>query len=641
MFSTVIKRLFLLFFISAAGSPAAHASYSSLDDETPQRVWNIRFEGNEHYSSMALRNIIGLEAPSFFRKLRFWNRSGFDYDSRELRRDEVRIRRFYERRGFPNAQVRSRVEQGRREWVRRVVFDIEEGPPSIITSLQQIIDADEKTIAYLEADRYFQRASRQRILREGYRHKLILHSELEGRYLVAMRNIGFAHAEAYVTAMLDTSGTEAEVVVTLVPGPLAFLGEIIVDGQETVSESVILRQSELKPGDRYDARNLRRAQQQVFGHPLFRFVTVSMPPQPRDTIVDLNIRVREHALRSIRVQSGIGQEEILRGSVSWQHRNPFGNAHHFSTTGRASSLEQYVSMDYLVPYVFNPRSRISISPYGQRLDERGYLLLRAGINNSFIYQLSQVTAATITYELSSNLETIRNPITDRMVPEQDYVISALKLSGYHSQVEVEQYRGWVIRPHAEFSGLLGSGTIRYNRYGLDLRRYIDIGATTQLAVRNDGGLITYSGLEDLPSNVRFYAGGTSSVRGWQRRELGPKRPVLDDQGIFVEYLPVGGKAMYSFNLELRQDMSRFVKRFGFAFFLDGGAVWEDADQADPGALLFGLGAGLRYNSPLGPVRIDLARKINPTDEDLNIYQGADYGGWFDRWGIHFSIGQAF
>ncbi len=585
--------------------------------------------------------MIALESPSSFRKLRFWNRSGFDFDEIELRRDEIRIQRFYQRRGFPHVSVRSRVEEGRRDWARDIVFIIDEGEPTMIDTVRYEVDADPETVAYLQEQRDFRRAGERKSLQEGERYQLIRHSDVEGRYLSVLSDLGFAHAEAFVTANVDTTGRHAEVLITLNPGPPARFGDIHVEGNQTVTDSLVVRQSGLKTGDQYRSRDLRKAQQQVFGHPLFRFVTVSMPPQPRDSTVNINIRVREHPLRSVRVQGGIGIEEIARLSLSWEHRNPFGNAHNFSVSTRASFIEQRANLDYYIPFIFNPQSRINISPFGQRLDESGYLLFRAGITNSFIYQLSQETAGTVSYEFTRNLEQIQSTEVTLPDEEQRYNISALKFSGYHNQLEVEQYQGWAVRPHAEFSGFMGTGSLRYNRYVLDLRRYLDLGETTQFAIRNEGGLLTFTGLDDLPSNVRFYTGGTSSVRGWQRRELGSKRVILDEDGNFLEYVPIGGKAMYNFNLELRQELDQIIRRFGMALFLDGGAVWEETEKMTFGDLQFGLGGGFRYDSPIGPIRIDLARKMNPTDEDLNIYQGEDYGTWFDHWGIHFSIGQAF
>ncbi|MEX2656132.1 MAG: BamA/TamA family outer membrane protein [Balneolales bacterium] len=630
-----------LYAFPAHGTSSQVSTGSSEDNGQPERVWEIDFEGNESYPGIALLNIIALEAPSFFRKMRFWNRSGYDFDANELQRDEIRIERFYQRRGFPHVQVNAQVDQGRKEWSRHVLFLIDEGDPTIIDTVQYEFNADPNVINHLEEQRDFQRVHRRRVMQPGRRYQLIQHSEVEGAYLSVMRNLGYAHADVLVSATIDTTDNKAEVLITLNPGPLTRFGSIHVEGTETVSDNHVRRQSELMPGDQYSSGKLRIAQQQIFGHPLFRFATVNMPSESRDSVVDITIRVREHALRSLSLQGGVGFEEIVRTRISWQHRNPFGNAHNFTTTIRASFLEQRGNMDYHIPYVFNPKSRINISPFGQRLDERGYLLLRGGINNSFIYQIRPETAWTVSYEFTRNRERLRNPDITLPQEEQLYDISAFQLSGYYNRLEVEQYEGWAIRPYAEFSGILGTGSLRYNRYSLDIRRYQDLGPDTQLAIRNEGGIISFTGLEELPSNLRFYTGGTASVRGWHRRNLGPKRVVLDEEGRFVEYIPIGGKAMYHFNLEIRQNLNQLIRRLGISVFLDGGSVWEETKHMSLDEFQYGLGGGLHYHSPIGPVRIDLARKLNPTDEDLNIYNGEDYGNWFNRWGIHFSIGHAF
>jgi len=631
----------LLLIVAFAASPSLATSTMLLDEDTPERVWGIDFKGNETYSGMAMRNIIALESPSFFRKFRFWNRSGFDFDATELRRDEIRIQRYYQRRGFPHVTVRSEVREGRRDWVRRIDFHIVEGEPTMIRSVRYELDADEEIVSLLEEQREFARAKRRQVMQEERRYQLIQHSDVEGLFLSTLRNLGFAFAETYVTAQVDTAGHVADVLITLVPGSMTYFGEILVDGHQTVPESIVLRHSDLKTGDQFSSRKLRTAQQQIFGHPLFRFATVNLPPQEPDSLVDINIRVREHALRSVRVQAGVGLEEIVRLSVSWMHRNPLGNAHTFSVSTRASFREQRANLDYHIPYVFNPKSRINISPFGQRLDEPGYILLRGGINNSFIYQISREAAGTVSYEFTRNREIVES--SDFRLPdeEQRYNISALTFSGYYNKLEVEQYQGWAFRPYAEFSGLFGTGTLRYNRYSLDVRRYLDLTSSTQLALRNEGGVISRVGDHDLPSNIRMYAGGTSSVRGWQRRQLGPKRAIFDGDGEFSGYVPVGGKAMYHFNLELRQELHMLIRHFGMAVFLDGGAVWERISDINVDDMQFGVGGGFRYQSPIGPIRIDLAYKVNPTDEDLKIFEGEDFGNWFSRWGIHFSIGQAF
>ena len=174
-----------------------------------------------------------------------------------------------------------------------------------------------------------------------------------------------------------------------------------------------------------------------------------------------------------------------------------------------------------------------------------------------------------------------------------------------------------------------------------MRKYTPVTGSLTFAKRVNGGIIFYTQPDSLPSNIRYFSGGTNSVRGWHRQELGPKIPAFTEEGEFDRYIPIGGRATVAFNAELRQSLDRFIPNVGIAAFIDGGQVWQSATSLHERPIQFGAGGGVQYDSPIGPVRIDLAYKLNPTDKDLNLFQGRDFGTAWDRMRIHFSIGQSF
>jgi len=198
----------------------------------------------------------------------------------------------------------------------------------------------------------------------------------------------------------------------------------------------------------------------------------------------------------------------------------------------------------------------------------------------------------------------------------------------------------VVQPYAEVSGLFGLATFSFQKFSIDVRRYTDLTESTMLAARAQAGVLFNVPTDSLPNKIRYYLGGTNSVRGWSRHQLGPKRALTDSTG-FKEYIAIGGRSQFSFNLEVRQDLNFLFKGFGMAIFLDGGQVWGSFRRMNRRPIQFGAGGGFRYKSPIGPVRVDVGYKLNPTDKDLNKYQGQDYGSAWDRIGIHLSIGQAF
>ena len=150
---------------------------------------------------------------------------------------------------------------------------------------------------------------------------------------------------------------------------------------------------------------------------------------------------------------------------------------------------------------------------------------------------------------------------------------------------------------------------------IDLRKYNKIIADLVAAGKiKIGAIKPIWGDMDNPVEDRFYAGGSTSIRGWDRSKIGPMDP---------EELPVGGNSYLEMSLELRQLLWKII--YGVAFF-DCGNVWMEYNDHDLTDLVYSAGLGLRIKTPIGPIRFDVAR---PLDDRLNELQ------------FHLSIGQAF
>lgn len=621
-----------------AAIKASEAGYGYVP-AIPDQVWSLKFEGNETFSDMVLKERIATEAPGFFEKLRFWNRGGYALDEVEIQKDVIRIRNFYQRRGFYGVEVDYSIEDGSREWKKKVIFTINENAPILIRNVEFVLETKEEYENYISESPSYRRMKQRQPFQPDSRYETIREPVVIGQVTDLLKDMGFAFAQTTISARVDTSKLAADITIQSVTGPLTRITHIDVEGAETVTESYVVKESGLRQGELYSRQRLQEAQRELFNHHLFRFATISIPEQEQDTSLNLEMRVRENPLRSIQASLGFGTEEYVRGQLSWIHRNAFGNAHKFTATGRASFIEQTASIEYLFPYIFNPKSSIVISPFGQHLLEPAFELFRAGITNSFIYQYRQNATGSISYQFTKNLELSQQLATDLPDTTLAYDLSSLQLAGYYSEQLSRVQRGWLIQPYAEISGLFGLATFSFQKVSIDVRRYLPLTESTTLAARIQTGGIFNVTTDTLPANVRFFLGGTNSVRGWQRYDLGPKRRRVDNQG-FVEYIPAGGRAMAGFNIEIRQDLNFLFNGFGIAAFLDGGQIWRRVRRIGNRPIQFGAGGGFRYQSPIGPIRIDVGYKLNPTQEDLGIYSKS-YGSIWRRIGIHFSIGQAF
>jgi outer membrane protein insertion porin family len=99
-----------------------------------------------------------------------------------------------------------------------------------------------------------------------------------------------------------------------------------------------------------------------------------------------------------------------------------------------------------------------------------------------------------------------------------------------------------------------------------------------------------------------------------------------------------------FSGEARIGLDRLIPKFGISSFVDSGQIWKKwpgFPNSDDRAIQVGVGGGVFYVTPVGPVRFDVAWKVNPNNDDINILDGVNYGKPIDRWGFHFSLGQSF
>ncbi len=622
--------------------------------DLPQ-VWKVSITGNKTFSDVVLENVIATEAPSFFQKIKFWKRGGFEYSETEVMKDVIRLEHFYQRRGFPDVKVKYSVKA--KKWKRFVTFKIDEGLPIIVSKVNYKIDDKTRYVKQIKESSEYSRIKKEQPLRKGKRYEVIRLPDVEGHFTNWFKNQGYAFANVRVSAHIDSTAKTADLTISMVPGPIGYISDIQVDGEKTVSKKLVIRESGLKIGQRFSQKKLGSAQQIIFNQPLFRFVTINVPDQPEDSTVNLQINVREHKLRSVKIMAGFGTEELLRGEVSWTHRNFFGHAHRFTAVARASFIEQRLGLDYLFPYVINNKSSFVISPFVEHLLEPGYELFDTGLNNSLVYQYSPHLTGSISYEYTHNQFRQKNMNISLPDSTKKYGISALQFAGYYRQSLVGGNNDWIINPFIELSGILKTGTYIYQKISLDVRRIFSISQGMQGVIRLNGGVIDAAQKDSLPASIRFFNGGTGSVRGWYRQQLGPKRPIFYSNGSFKEYLPVGGRAEFSFNMELRHQLNFLLRGFGMAVFLDGGQIWRKLSdvhffdsqsfksrirQMNYQGLQFGAGGGISYQSPIGPVRLDVGYKLNPTLSDLDYYDGVYHASTFwRRITFHFSIGDVF
>jgi translocation and assembly module TamA len=449
------------------------------------------------------------------------------------------------------------------------------------------------------------------IIRGG--NKLIDDLKSEGRPLAKLtkREAVANHANNTVDLTLSAEG-----------GPVAPLGDVAVKGQRTVDEDFIRRYSRLNGGEPYSPEKLRKASDRLRKLGVFSSITIKEANAlSRNGSIPLTIEVSEGKHRYLGVGAQYSTTEGIGLQGYWGHRNLFGKAESLRIEGAISRLGEASNvqdMDYSAgiiftkPGVFNPATTFTTS-------------LKAKTEHPDTYDARSVTGyAGFSYEFndydtaSAGLE-VEWTDTDDAFGNNQYLTTSIPLEFVRDMRndKLNPTEGFRASVSAKPSYEALNGTF-FSTFEGSTTGYKGLGSDDQVVLAGKvaaGVLVGASALEDVPATRRFYAGGGGSVRGYSYQEISPYNAAGD---------ATGGRSYVVTSLEARFKVTETI---GLVPFVDAGVVSSDI-APDFSDIRAGAGIGLRYATPFGPLRLDVAMPLKK-------YEGGS------NFGIYAGIGQSF
>jgi len=394
---------------------------------------------------------------------------------------------------------------------------------------------------------------------------------------------------------------------------------------------------------------MQESQRRLYGLELFQFANIEpLNPEQQPAEVPMRVTVAEGNHQRVNFGVGYGTEEKARVDAEYHHVNFLGGARSAGAHVRYSSLDRGVRLDFNQPYFFAPH--FSLGGEGQQwyTFTPAYRSIVTGAKLTLLHRADVHTswAASITSEHDSsaiapevrNDPTLRNTLIalglDPTTDEQNGTINALGFDFQHSTADnvLNAHRGYQFAFHTEEAGRIVPGSFNYYAFSADGRHYVPVTEKIVLASRVQIGnihpFVTDAtrdplALKQVPFAKKYFLGGATSIRGWGRYEVSP----------LVSGQPIGGNSMFAFSEELRAELRG---KLGGVLFLDAGNVWAETMDINLRDLRYAIGPGLRYETPIGPIRFDFGWQLNPNPDLL--VNGESH---FRRWRVHFSIGQAF
>jgi translocation and assembly module TamA len=442
--------------------------------------------------------------------------------------------------------------------------------------------------------------------------------------LAALREDGFALARVPPPdALVDHDSRTMDVVYAVDPGPRLALGEISIRGLDRLREDAVIRRLGLKPGEPYSPSRLERARRDLLagGALAWARLTPGTVPDAQGRL-PLTLEVAERPLRVMRFAGAYSSDEGATVSTSWTHRNLFGRAEQLTLKGeigemvsnRPDALSYLAGASLRIPdlWVRDLNLRLDLGAVSESLEAYDREALTAGI----------VLERRLSERLSGSggIAFERSRVTQDGIA-QDYRLLSLPLTLTYDGTDdpLDPHRGMRLAAQVSPTQDLGADGVGFVLGRAVGSGYLDLAVVpgaglpqgrTVLAGRMALGSIVGASPAEVPPDWRFYAGGGGSVRGYPFQSIGPRT---------AAGTPAGGDGLLEAGLELRQ---RIGTNWGAVAFVDSGAVSEDGIPGS-GALSVGVGVGVRYFTPIGPVRADIATPLNQStgDSPVQLYIG--------------------
>jgi len=595
------------------------------------KVHSLSFKGVKAVDESRLKDALATRQSSKipWGKKYFFDRSRFDADLK-------RVQAFYADRGFPDARVSAfDVKLNDKQDEVDLTVTITEGEPVLVTSIA-FSGFDAIPAAHLDD---LKNRVPLKVGRPRDRQLVVSTHEMAVNEL---KDHGYPYGKVATGEDDGSDGRQAALTFTAEPGKLAHFGTVDIVGNKSVDEHIIRRQLTFKPGELYQRSVVQDSQRRLYGLELFQFANVeALNQELQPDAVPIRVTVAEGNHQRMNFGVGYGTEEKARVDAEYHHVNFLGGARSAGAHVRWSSLDRGARLDFNQPFFFRPHFSLGVEGQQWYTYTPAYRSTVSGGKLTLTHRQNEHTswAVSITSEHDSSLITedafkndaLRNYFIalglDPTTREQNGTLNALGFDFQHSTADnlLNAHRGYQLALHAEEAGRLVPGSFNYYAVSADGRHYLPITDKIVFASRLQFGNIRPVGNEptNVPFAKKYFLGGATSIRGWGRYEVGP---LVDGQ-------PVGGNSMIAFSEELRATLRG---NLGGVVFLDGGNVWADSFGFKLGDLRYAIGPGLRYQTPVGPIRFDVGYQLNPTPE--LIVNGSPN---FRRWRMHFSIGQAF
>ena len=586
----------------------------TIDEGDVAKIQEINIVGAQAFKEKDLLNLFQLTTPTWLS----WYTKNDQYSKQKLSADLETLRSYYQNRGYLDFNIEStQVSISPDKKSIFITINLNEGERYQVSSvklsgdLSLLPEEEYKKAVTLHAGDVFSR------------EKLNASTKAISERLGAQ---GYAFANVNAAPEVDKEKRQVAFTIFVDPGKRVYVRRINVAGNTKTRDEVVRREMRQMEGGWYDADKIQLSKQRIDKTGYFSEVTVETPAVPGTSDqVDVNVGVTEKPTGNIMLGAGFSSADkvILSGSIS--QSNLFGSGNFLSLQINTAKAFKTYALSYTNPYFTQDGISQGFDVYKKTYDPslsstyvQTYKTVSWGGGVRWGVPIAEKEAISLGVGYDSTNVTL---FSDSRRLYQDFVAkngnnnsSVLLSSGWSRDTKdslIYTTSGAYTRVGGEVS--TPGGTLRFYRLSAQHQRFFPLSQTFTLMVNGEVGIAGGYGNKDLPFYKNFYAGGVSSVRGYEQSSLGPKQ---DGEAI-------GGQKRFLLSSELLFPFpgSGVDKSLRLSWFADAGQVYGSGDDYGRyekfavSDLRYSTGLALSWSSPLGPLKFSIANALNKKEDD--------------------------
>jgi len=580
----------------------------NIEEGNKLKVEKIIFEGNKYFSDKKIKKAMETSEKGF---LSFFTSSG-DLNEIEVKNDVIRIESLYKNNGFIDTKVSDPSIDIGEEFIS-IHFKIEEGTQY---KIQKIDITGDLILPKEEILEQIQSKETELYNRELIRKDILVISDMYS-------NKGFANVN--VSPVVNKNDTEKTMDITysINKSEPVYFNRINISGNLKTRDKVIRREIKIIEQDLYSKENIQLSFKNLNRLDYFAEIDVKPVKTSDENKMDLDVKVVEKETGKFSVGGGFSSADGAFGMVSLQERNLFGKGQTGNISATISQESVLYNIGFYEPYIMDTAISGGIQLYKEDKEYDYYDKEAFGLTLRMGYKLFDYTGIGIQY----NIEDFE--ITNVQPDYTSMTLGSFLTSSIKPYIQYDSRNDFFLPTEGakhkfsiEYAGEFLGGDIDYTKYLVETGVYFPIFWKFTGALHAEAGY-----LEDRSSNdididyIRFYLGGMNSIRGFDKFDISGKRDGdIKDRG---------GEKYVQFNAEITFPFTEKYK-IACVFFYDRGDVYRDSEDFDLGDQYSSFGTGVRWNSPIGPLRIEYAWVI----DGKNVKETGD--GQFE-----FSVGASF